>query len=475
MTSLQGHSVKSRSGTRSVAEILGVDFRGADSEITGVSLAAAEVEPGDLFVAIQGQKHHGLDFLAQALELGAVAVLSDRSVDTSVPVLVHPNPKQVVGLVCNEIFGSPSARLFAVTGTNGKTSTTSYLHQIFTEAGLNSALSTSVGFGFAGMLSATSLTTPELTTLRKQLRKFEQAGGEVAAIEVSAQALTRNRVDGLVFEIAGFTGLSRDHLDDYESMESYYQAKLELFKPDRAKQAVVFLADEYAGRLSAEAVIPVTTIGPGGDVSFKFDAQTLTLGGAVEFETRFPAGELMARNFAVAVVMAKLAGIDVSKLRGLASGFQVPGRLELVSTVKPHVYVDYAHTPDGISSAVTEILSRYQGVTLVFGASGNRDVGKRSEMGMAAAKATRVFLTDQHPRDEDPEQIRLAVASGLKAAGKEFQEFSNPEDAIAAAIASTPRDEAVLWCGPGHLKYREIAGQKVPFDARQIAKSLVEK
>ena len=466
--------MKSRSGTKALAQSLGIEYSGLDVPLSGVALAAREVEPGDLFVAIAGARHHGLDFIDEALSRGAAAVLTDKAAELNVPVLFHNAPKPVLGQVCEEILGPIELKLFGVTGTNGKTSVSSYLRQLLTNIGIEAALSSSVGFETATEQLASSLTTPELTTLRKQLHRFQAFGGEAAAIEVSAQALTRHRVDGLHFDVVGFTNLSRDHLDDYGDMETYYSAKAQLFTPSRARAGVVFLADDFARRLAQTSPIPVTTIGSAGDVRYEYQDGALRLTGEVELEASFPHGELMARNFALAYVMLVKAGYELKNIEA-AVDYQVPGRLDLVSTRLPHVYVDYAHTPDGIAAAVAEISRRYPGVSLVFGASGNRDAGKRSEMGEAAAGATRVFLTDQHPRDEDPALIRKAVAQGLQSRDKSFVEIADPEHALAAAIASTPRDEAVLWCGPGHLKYREISGQKIPFNAREIAKSLVEK
>lgn len=466
--------MKSRSGTKALAQLLGLEYVGPDISLTGVALSASEVEPGDLFVAVSGARYHGLDFASEAIQRGAVAVLADKEAELSVPVLVHSSPKSVLGQVCEEILGSVGLQLFGVTGTNGKTSVTSYLRELLSAQGVKAALSSSVGFSTPAGHFPASLTTPELTTLRKHLHRFASEGGQAAAIEVSAQALTRHRVDGLKFDVVGFTNLSRDHLDDYGDMQTYFAAKAELFTADRAKQGVVFVADDYARQLAAHSEIPVTTIGPDGDVQFEFQDGVLRLTGSVDLELAFPSGELMARNFALAVVMLHVAGYQLTGL-STAAGFQVPGRLELVSEAKPHVYVDYAHTPDGIAAAVAEIAGRYPGVSLVFGASGNRDQGKRFEMGASAAAANRIYLTDQHPRDEDPAQIRREVAKGIESKNRGFSEFEDPAQALAAAIASTPRDEAVLWCGPGHLKYREIAGQKVPFDAREIAKSLVEK
>ncbi len=466
--------MKSRSGTKALAQLLGIEYSGVDVPLTGVALSASEVEPGDLFVAISGARHHGLDFLAQAISNGAAAVLTDREVNLELPVLRHPFPKEMLGQVCDAIIGPIGLKLFGVTGTNGKTSVTTYLRELLSGLGIQAALSSSVGFQTPTESFPSVLTTPELTTLRKHLNRFEAQGGQAAVIEVSAQALTRNRVDGLMFDVVGFTNLSRDHLDDYSDMQTYFAAKAQLFTLERAAQGVVFLGDDFAKQLAATSKIQITTVGPDGDVTYEYLDGTLRLAGAVNLELAFPAGELMARNFAVAAVMLAKAGYELQAPE-LAASYQVPGRLELVSDSRPHVYVDYAHTPDGIASALAEISSRYPGVSLVFGASGNRDIGKRYEMGSAAAKADRIFLTDQHPRDEDPTVIRAAVAKGIEAAGKGFTEIADPEQAIAEAIASTPRDQAVLWCGPGHLKYREIAGEKIRFDAREIAKNLVEK
>jgi len=180
----------------------------------------------------------------------------------------------------------------------------------------------------------------------------------------------------------------------------------------------------------------------------------------------------------LALVMLMEAGFSSKELEAAAgtSELYVPGRLELVSESKPHIYVDYAHTPAGVESAVKEIKQRYPKLTLILGASGNRDQGKRTQMGIAGSKADLLIITDQHPRDEDPATIRRALIAGASTvmdAGR-ILEIPDPAQAIKRAILETAEGEAVLWCGPGHLKYREIAGKKVPFDARALAKQEVE-
>ena len=471
--------MKSNLATSLLASKFGLSRSGDDVEIGSVALASNLCRPGSLFIATQGLKHHGLEFLDQALANGAVAVLSDREV-VGVPTLVHSDPKSIAGEISDLVYGTTASgmTLFGVTGTNGKTSTTNYLHQILLglgkPAGMSASTSRIVG---TNELPAT-LTSPEVTELHDLLAQMRAAGAHHAAIEVSAQALIRNRVDGVSFEVVGFSNLSRDHLDDFSTMEQYLAAKAVLFTAKYAKKGVVLVEDEHAEKLFESCEIPVVGIGEGLHYSYSYQAQELTISGRQELIVHFSQGGLMAKNLVLALVILMEAGFSATELEGAvgASELYVPGRLELVSESKPHVYVDYAHTPAGVESAVMEIKKRYPTLTLVLGASGNRDQGKRSEMGLAGANADLLIITDQHPRDEDPASIRQALISAAKtnmAAGR-ILEIPDPAMAIKRAVLETDEDSAVLWCGPGHLTYREITGQKVPFDARALAKEAVE-
>jgi len=294
-------------------ELLGLEPSGSLVRISGVSSVAQEVEPGDLFVALPGTRHHGLDFIETALSLGAVAVLTDRPVTLDVPVLLAKDPKSLIGKICNFVMGEVPLTLFAVTGTNGKTSTANYLHQLLVGTGVKAILSSSIGIDQDGVLIDSALTTSELTTLRKLLNRAHQAGAKAAVIEVSAQALVRHRVDGLVFSVSGFTNLSRDHLDDFVDMETYLQAKAVLFEPERSKRAVIFEGDQYSKILGQQLEIPVTTVGNEGQTSFRFKDHTLVLDGKYRATLNFQFGELMAKNFALAFVM--LCARPVTRLR----------------------------------------------------------------------------------------------------------------------------------------------------------------
>lgn len=457
-----------------------MSLQGADVDIRSVALSSKLCEPGSLFIATKGAKHHGLDFLNQAIAGGAVAVLSDVAVTAEIPVLVHPDPKSIAGEIADLVFGTTGSNmtLFGVTGTNGKTSTTNYLHQILIGLGLKTGMSASNSRIVGGTELPATLTSPEVTELHQLLSQMRELGAQHAAIEVSAQALIRHRIDSIGFSVVGFSNLSRDHLDDFETMDSYLKAKAELFTTKYARQGVVLVEDDYAKQLYETSEIPVVGIGDGLEYRYSYVPDQLVISGKSNLQVDFSQGELMAKNLVLALVMLLEAGFtagDLAKAVSLAD-LHVPGRLELVSSHTPHVFVDYAHTPAGVASAVAEIKKRYPSLTVVLGASGNRDQGKREAMGLAGASADLLIITDQHPRDEDPAIIRhaLLTAARSRADAGRILEIPDPAEAIKRAVLETAGEGAVLWCGPGHLTYREIRGQKVPFDARAIAREVVQ-
>jgi UDP-N-acetylmuramoyl-L-alanyl-D-glutamate--2,6-diaminopimelate ligase len=457
-----------------------------DFEITHIAQNSSAIGPGGVFCALPGTKTSGLNFVEQAVAHGAVAVLIDQSLSplpenlAELPALLVlvPSLRHLLGDLAARVYGSPNGmQLFGVTGTNGKTSTVSYLQRLLSSVGTPSGLSASTERLVAGRVTQSTLTTPEVCELHQLLREMHAGGDTAAAIEVSAQALIRQRVDGLIFDVAGFTNLSRDHLDDFGSMDAYLAAKLELFRPARARKAVIFLADDFAREVTRRAEIPLTTIGEGGDWGYHFADGTLRLSRRdAEFTIHWSASELMARNFALAFVMLTVAGFDPTELAEVAAKLDtvVAGRLELVASGEIDGYLDYAHTPEAISAALAA-LAHYPWVTIIFGASGNRDPGKRAEMAAAAASANYVVVTDQHPRDEDPALIRAELSQVLASLRnpEDFAELPDPELAANDAVLHTPPGGAVLWCGPGHLNYREVAGEKIPFAAGKILRKAV--
>lgn len=458
----------------------------ADVAISGVAQNAQLVRLGDLFIALKGQKFHGLDFAKQAISNGAVAILSDKDSAVhfeafGVPILLHPNPRLIAGNICAEVYDLSNFRIFGITGTNGKTSTATYLAWLLNKAGISSGLSASTERIVGNQTLPAGLTTPEVSELFRLLSDMKAAGNRAAVIEVSAQAIQRNRIDGLRFEVSGFTNLSRDHLDDFENMNAYLAVKKRLFT-EFSETSVINVEDQY-GKSLAKEISGSITIGAEGtdwvyEISNSIPAELKLNSGGKYLVSEVAAGSLMAKNFALALVMANVAGVSHEELQLIAGNvdIQVPGRLQRVSKASPAVYVDYAHTPAGVAAAVSEISKTTNYLTVVLGASGNRDRGKRPEMALATKGADHLVITDQHPRDEEPKGIRSTLlAAAQKIFSKEqLSEIADPAKAIEFAISTTPKDGAVLWCGPGHLKYREIAGAKVPFNAIEIAKKLVE-
>ena len=454
---------------------------GNQVEITSVAISSQDVVPGSLFIAVQGEKTHGADFLSAAIAAGAVAVLSDRSVKADIPVLMHADPRSIAGHVSAFVMGTMSLGLqvFGVTGTNGKTSTVFYLHQLLLQMGVKAGLSSSAFTQIDFQRAESALTTPEAPRLHRLLSEMANSGAKAAVVEVSAQALVRHRVDGLVFDVAGFTNLTRDHLDEFGSMENYLSAKASLFTQKFSRRSVINVEDRFGEQMLelARAQSPEHSVGVGHDQDYSFE-QTLTginITGKQELFLAGDLGPLMAKNLALAAIMLLEAGYSPTAVGAAALDIEtlVPGRLELVSDTEPHIYLDYAHTPQAVELAAQELGDKYPKLVVVLGASGDRDPGKRVEMGRAAAKfASHIVVTDQHPRSEDPALIRASLIAGILEIRPEdfISEIDDPALAISKAVDLVGVGGAILWCGPGHLKYREVKGKKLPFDAHLQAR-----
>lgn len=458
--------------TRELADLFSLELFGAgEQEITSVALNTSHVIPGSLFVAVQGQHSHGLEHLEVAIKNGAVAILSDRAMELELPNLYHSNPRQLAGLVSAEVFETGSSMsLYAVTGTNGKTSTVFYLTELLNALGQSAGMISSAFAKVGSALYPAELTTPEAPRVHQLLAQMRSADQLSAAVEASAQGLSRSRLSGLQFRVAGFTNLSRDHLDDYRDMESYLAAKSMLFTKEFSDKAVVFLDDDYSRKLFDGISIP--KVGIGLDYHFSFEDSVLSITGKAKLSAELAMTSLMARNLALALVMLLEDRYPADKLeRALESiSLEVPGRLQRVSDRQPAVYVDYAHTPAAVESSAAELSKGFGNLTILLAASGDRDSGKRTEMARAAAThATKIIVTDQHPRSEDPALIRQALIAGLSGF-ENYEEIADPALAIRRAIEVTEPGGAVLWCGPGHLKYREVKGEKLEFDAVAIAR-----
>jgi UDP-N-acetylmuramoyl-L-alanyl-D-glutamate--2,6-diaminopimelate ligase len=474
---------------------------GADTlpnvQVTGVTLRGQNAQPGDLFAALPGASSHGGRYAADAVAKGAVAVLTDPAGldamgDIDVPVLIHPDPRSVLGELAATVYGHPSERLrvIGVTGTSGKTTTT-YL----AEAGLRSAqrvagLIGTVGVRIDGRDQPSALTTPEAPDLQALLAVMVEQGVDTVVMEVSSHALTLGRVDGVQFAVGGFTNLSRDHLDFHPTMQDYFDAKARLFDPEsrsHASTSVICIDDDAGQAMARIARQPVSVSATGRDADWRVEnVETVELGGQ-EFLAVDPAGvhhglriglpgRYNVANCLLAVALLDAVGVSPEQAAPGLRSATVPGRLERIDRGQGFLaLVDYAHKP-GALRAVLETLRGQSGrrVAVVFGAGGNRDPGKREPMGRVAAElADLVVVTDDNPRDEEPAAIRAAIMAGAKGGPAQVVEIGDRREAIDHAVAWANPGDVVLIAGKGHEAGQTSHGQTRPFDDREeLARAL---
>ena len=476
---------------------LGVEARvHGEAALTGITLSSQRVLPGDLYAALPGARAHGADFAQQALAAGAVAVLTDPAgaerLGPEVPRIVVAEPRSVLGRVSAEVYGRPAERLvmIGVTGTQGKTTTTRLLEGGLAAAGRTAAVVGTVGTRIAGVDVRTALTTPEAPDLHGLFALMVERGVEVCAMEVSSHALVLGRVDGVVFDVAVFLNLGRDHLDFHDTVEEYYAAKASLFTPERARRALVSSDDEHGRRLVGETTLPCATFSTQGGATWTATDQVpspsrtdfAVLGPHGRLEAGVPlAGGFNVSNALAAVAAAGEAGLDAAAVaQGVAGLAGVPGRLESIHAGQDfEVVVDYAHKPDAVEAAVSALRPLTGGrLIVVIGAGGDRDTGKRPLMGEIAARlADVVVVTDDNPRTEDPAAIRAAVLAGtdqVPAADRaEVREVGDRRAAIRDAIALARTGDIVLIAGKGHETGQEVHGVVHPFDDREVARELL--
>ncbi len=489
----------------SICEAIGVAVPGPAAEVavTGISLNSRAVEPGDLYVALPGAARHGADFVQQAIEAGAVAVLTDDagarllalSTDIPVPVIIVDSPRNVVGPLSALIYqsqpGAGRPQLFGVTGTNGKTTTTYFINSLLRALGRKTGLIGTIEIHAGGDPIPSLLTTPESTDVHALLALMRERGLAAAAMEVSSHALSFQRVDGVLFDVAGFTNLTQDHLDLHLTMDDYFATKAELFTPRRARAAVVTVDDEWGRRLAGGAEVPVTTLATSAGTAADWTVtRTAARGLGTEFTLSGPDGAVLTvhtglpgsfnvANAALAAVMVLTAGVDAGTLQAALDESDpftvaVPGRMQLVSEA-PAAIVDFAHNTDALARAMEAVRSPQPGSNLivVFGATGQRDQGKRPAMGAIAARlADTIIVTDDDPHDEDPAAIRADVLAGaLEAKEKdslacEVLEVFPRAEAIRRAVALAQPEDTILVAGRGHEVWQEVKGVNLALDDR---------
>ncbi|WP_369047391.1 UDP-N-acetylmuramoyl-L-alanyl-D-glutamate--2,6-diaminopimelate ligase [Sinomonas sp. P10A9] len=501
-----------------IATLVGVPTTGLESAdpATGASLDSRAVQPGDLYFALPGASRHGADFARQAVDAGAVAVLTDeegaRQIALAeslegVPVLVIDRPRSAVGPVSARIYGTPRAGagdagmlLLGVTGTNGKTTTSYFMNSLLRALGHRTGLIGTIEISAGGEAIPSRLTTPESTDLHALLALMRERSVTAASMEVSSHAIEFGRIDGVRYDAVGFTNLTQDHLDLHGTMDEYYAAKAELFTPGRAGRAVVTVDDEWGRRLAVEAPIPVTTLstGAGEDADWTVGAMTPS-GVGTAFELHHRGGDVLrmrtglpgafnVANAALAALLVIAAGVSPAEVQGALDAadpftLEVPGRMQLVGTA-PTAIVDFAHNPDALERALAAVrpADKAGRVVVVFGATGQRDQGKRPVMGAVAVRGADVIVvTDDDPHDEDAAAIRAEVTAGARAEdaehglGRRIDEVHPRAEAIRHAVALAEPSDVILVAGRGHEVFQEVKGVNIALDDRtELRQALVD-
>jgi UDP-N-acetylmuramoyl-L-alanyl-D-glutamate--2,6-diaminopimelate ligase len=455
-----------------------------DPEVTGLAHDSREVAPGDLFFCIRGSTDDGHRRAEQAASAGAVAVVSEAITEAPLPHLLVTDVRSAMNRAAAHFHGNPGAALglIGVTGTNGKTTTAFMTRAIMEAAGMPTGLIGTIEVRFGEFREDGVRTTPDGIQLHRILGEMARLGAGSCVMEVTSHGIDQRRIEGLFFQTAVFTNLSQDHLDYHPTMEDYYQTKRGLFSPEWTAVGVVNLDDEWGARLAEEARIPTVTYGMAAgrdlwstDVHLDARGSRFRITGLFEVEVALSIpGWFNVSNAVAAAAAAHLAGADPDAIRhGLATLDFVPGRFERVDEGQDFtVIVDYAHTPEGLSSALAAAKTIGRRVIAVFGCGGDRDRSKRPLMGRAAsAHADVVIVTSDNPRGENPEEIIAEVEVGVEERPPPggYRLIPDRAEAIAVAISQAAPGDVVLIAGKGHESYQEFADRTVPFDDRAVA------
>ena len=460
-----------------------------DQNITGFAIDNRKVARGTVFGAFQGLRVNGEDYIADAVKAGAIAVVArPEAVVEGAIHIAHANPRRLFAQLAARYFAPFPDVTVAVTGTNGKTSTVELARQLWRMMGHHAASIGTLGVTTSVDQVSTGLTTPDIVTFLANMSGLRREGVSHAAFEASSHGLDQYRTEGLPVVAGAFTNLSRDHLDYHGDMDRYFDAKMRLFDEVVAADgaAVVWADDAWSDKVIARVAargLKLLSVGEKGE-ALRLVSRTPTQLGqllAIEGEGKrytvnLPLiGAYQAANALTAAGLVIATGGDVAKVLELLGRVQpVRGRLEraVISKTGAPVYVDYAHTPDGLKAAIEALRPHTKGrLIALFGAGGDRDAGKRPLMGQVAAElADHVIVTDDNPRSEEPSAIRAAVMAGARGA----EEIGGRRAAIAAAIALAGKDDIVLLAGKGHEQGQIIGDRVLPFDDVTVARECAE-
>ncbi len=458
-----------------------------DPDIKGLTADSRAVERGFLFAALPGVLFDGARFIPQAEERGAAAILARPGARSSLPIVIDREPRQRLAHMAAQFFPRQPENIAGITGTNGKTSTALFAAQLWERLGRQSASMGTLGVRGEMFNAKLTHTTPEPITLHKMLDEMTASGVTHLAMEVSSHGLAQHRADAVKFKIAAFTNLTQDHLDYHEDFDDYLNAKLHLFSILLGDDgvAVVNQNGEYAGRFcDAAARRGINVIGVGADGSdlklTKIEPHSAGLNISVDafgnvYNLSLPlVGAFQAENALLAAGIVIASGAPATDvLAGLEHLNAVPGRMQLAARVnEAAVYVDYAHTPDAVATALKGLRPHTEGrLITIIGAGGDRDKAKRPMMGRAAAEnADIVIVSDDNPRNEDPASVRREILTGCPGA----VEIGDRRKAIAAGTAMLKAGDVLLIAGKGHETGQVVGGEIFAFNDVEVAREAVE-
>lgn len=487
------------------------DFRGnSETEIKGLAYDSRSVKPGYLFVALKGQEEDGHDFIQNALKNGAVALVLEQSgwTDTKAAIVQVSNSREALSRLAVNFYNRPfnGMTLIGITGTNGKTTSSYVLESILSAAGAIPGVIGTINYRFSGQTLEAPVTTPQSLDLMSILREMADEGVTDVIMEVSSHALHQGRVRGCPFHVGVFTNISRDHLDYHNSMEDYFEAKSLLFRslgekePHHLAWAVINADDPKGEELIRLTEAKVVTYGLEKDRDVRAEevqlarngmtASLVTTAGKIDIHSSL-IGDFNIYNILAASAAALCLGIDLNVVAsGIARLKGVPGRLELVKNRQSlAIVVDYAHTPDALLKAISSVKPLTKGrLITVFGCGGDRDKGKRREMGRVAGEHSDLaFVTSDNPRTEDPAAIAMQIEEGMHESGLKKIEGASDKNlsgsgyileldrrkAIQSAIGLAHKSDLILIAGKGHEDYQIIGKEKRHFDDREVAAETV--
>ena len=461
----------------------------SDVVITGVSINASEVKSGDLFIALPGTKTHGMNFIDQAISKGAVAVLSDRKIESKIPVFIDPSPRNLVGSISDWVYNKPFSKLEAVgiTGTNGKTTTSNLIKQLWELNNINSGLIGTLGVEIGEEKMAGVRTTPEADELQALAAVMVERGNTQLAMEVSSIAIDQGRINSAKYKVVAFSNLTQDHLDYHKSMNQYFDAKAKLFTPEFAQNAVINIDDQYGQRLYKMSKLPIKTVSRSDKSADWYYSRIESLSDGYKVEISGKSGQIISGSFPLigdhnldnlllAVACVSICGLtDIQITNSISKLKSVPGRLEIISAGQSFsAVVDYAHTPDAVSRVLKSVRSFTSGRVIgILGCGGDRDKSKRLPMGQALFNGSDLSIfTSDNPRSEKAEAILKDMTDGINMAEKGFVR-TDRKDAINFAVKTAKPGDCILLMGKGHESGQEISGVITPFDDRiELANSI---